>query len=232
MTMSPCPCTVAEVFVLGLDACGRALAYFQHRSRLNVEPEASLVSAKYEELANLAMDLRNLSKNETLRQTKRSQAVKKQLKQVVQSFQGLTSNDAQMFDLATKDSFLTLEYPVLNRAPDFNPEIPHSLTDSASSTVSRESSANEMMFPPFGPFSQKELDEVSASDLASILDPKVVEMEWAGTDMIGLGGVGSGMGGDLSGFEFPEMINGNLSRKASDQVNHGHGMDCQDSEFR
>ena len=232
MTMSPCPCTVAEVFVLGLDACGRALAYFQHRSRLNVEPEASLVSAKYEELANLAMDLRNLSKNETLRQTKRSQAVKKQLKQVVQSFQGLTSNDAQMFDLATKDSFLTLEYPVLNRAPDFNPEIPHSLTDSASSTVSRESSANEMMFPPFGPFSQKELDEVSASDLASILDPKVVEMEWAGTDMIGLGGVGSGMEGDLSGFEFPEMINGNLSRKASDQVNHGHGMDCQDSEFR
>lgn len=232
MTMGPCPRTIAEVFVLGLDACGRALAYFQSRSRLNVEPEASLVSAKHEELSNLASNLRFLSKNENLRQIKRIQAVKKQLKQVVQTFQGLTSNNTQMFNLATNDSFLAGEYPVLNREPDFNPGISYSLTESGSSTVSRESSANDIMFPPFGPFSQRDLDNVSASDLESILDPKVAGMDWEGTDMMSLGGIAPDMVGDLSGFELPEMIDGNLEMKAGDQGNNGRGRDRQDSEFR
>ena len=60
MTMGPGP-SIAEVFVLGLNACGRAFAYFQNRSRLNVEPEIPLFLAKHEELSNLAADLSILS---------------------------------------------------------------------------------------------------------------------------------------------------------------------------
>ncbi len=210
MTMDLCPCTIAEVFVLGLDACGRAFAYFQSRSRLNVEPDASLVLAKHETMSSLASDLRVLSKHENLRQTRRNQAVKKQLKQVVQTFHALYPKTTQMFDFSANDSFLTGEYPILNRAPDFNPGITHSLTDSTSSTLSQESSANDIMFPPFGPFSQKDLDDVSASDLTPFMDPKGVGIDWAGTDMIGFGGTDLAIAGDFGGFEFPEMKNGNV----------------------
>lgn len=238
MTMGSCPCTIAEVFVLGLDACGRALAYFQSRSQLNVEPEASLVSAKNQELASLASDLRVLSKHENLSQIKRTKAVKKQLKQVVQTFHGLNPNTTQMFDFSTSDSFLSGDYPILNREPDFNPGLTHSLTDSASSTASRESSSNDIMFPPFGPFSQKDLDDVSASDLTPFLDPKGVGIDWAGTDMIGFGGTGPAIAGDFSGYEFPETVNGNLDTEAGrdalagDHGNRGRGGSFDDSAFR
>ena len=231
MTMGLCPCTVAEVFVLGLDACGRAFAYFQGRSRLNVEPEASLVLAKQENLSSLASDLRVLSKHENLRQTKRTQAVKKHLKQMVQMFHPPSPNDTQVFDFSTDDSFLTGEYPILNRAPDFNPGITHSLTDSSSSTVSRESSTNDMMFPPFGPFSQKDLDDVSASDLTPFLDPKGVGIDWAGTDMIGFGGTGPAIAGDFGGFEFPEIGNGSLDTEAGDHGNRGREGSFNNSPF-
>ena len=238
MTMDLCPCTIAEVLVLGLDACGRALAYFQSRTRLNVEPEASLVPANYEGLSNLALDLRVLSKHENLRQIKRIQAVKRQLKQVVKTFQGLSPDTTQITDLSTDDSFLIGEYPVLNRPPDFNPGITHSLTDSASSTVSRESSANDIMFPPFGPFSQKDLDSVSSSDLTPYLDPNAMGIDWAGTEMIGFGGTGPGIVGDLSGFEFPETVKESIDTEAvgdgltGDYGNHGRGRNLDDPAFR
>lgn len=238
MTMGLCPCTIAEVFVLGLDACGRALAYFQSRSRLNVEHEALLVSAKHQELSSLASDLRVLSKHENLSQTKRNKAVKKQLKQVVQTFNGLNSNTTQMFDFSTNDSFLTGEYPILNREPDFSPGLTHSLTDSASSTASRESSSNDIMFPPFGPFSQKDLDDASAGDLTPFLDPKGAGIDWAGTDMIGFGGSGPAIAGDFSGYEFSEIGDGNLDTEAGRDAlvrnhgDHGRGGSFDDSAFR
>lgn len=237
MTMALCPCTIAEVFVLGLEACGKAFAYFQNRSRLNVEPEASLISAKQKELSTLAQDLRVLSKHGNLRQSKSAQAVKKELKQVVQRFDGLDPNNTQMFDFSSNDSFLTGEYPILNRAPDFSPRITHSLTDSASSTASRESSTNDIMFPPFGPFSQKDLDDVSASDLTPFLAPKGVAIDWAGTDMITFGGTGPAIAGDFSGYEFPEMGNGNRDiaagrdALAGDYATRGRGGSIDDSAF-
>ncbi len=230
MTMSLCPCTIAEVFVLGLDACGRALAYFQSRSQSIVGPEASLVTAKHEGLSKLASELRALSKHENLRQIKRTKGVKKQLKQVVQTF--------QVFDFFGNDSFLTGEYPVLNRAPDFNPGLTHSLTDSASSTASRDSSTKDIMFPPFGPFSQKDLNDVSGSDLTSFLDPKGVGIDWAGTDMIGFGSDGSGIAGHHTGFEFPETLSGALDTEAGgdalagDHGNHSRGGSFDTSGFR
>lgn len=216
MTMGLCPSTIAEVFVLGLDACGRAFAYMQNRSRLNTEPEGSIVKAKHETLSYLASQLRVLSKHENLRQTTRTKAVKKQLKQVEQTFHGFVANSTQMFDFSPNDSFLTEEYPILNRAPDFNPDITPSLTDSVSSTASRNSS-NDIMFPPFSPFSQKDLDDVSASDLTSFLDSsKAVGIDWAGTDMMGFGGAAAGpaIAGDFNGFEFPEIGRGNGSLDA------------------
>lgn len=237
MTMGLCPCTIADVFVLGLDACGRAFAYMQSRSRLNVEPETSLVTAKHEMLSNLASELRVLSKHENLRQTTRTKAVKRQLKQVVQTSQGFGANTTQMFDFSTDDPFLSGEYPILNRAPDFNPGITPSMTDSASSTVSRNSS-NDIMFPPFGPFSQKELDDVSASDLTSFLDSKDVGIDWAGTDMIGFGGTGPAIAGHFNGFDFPEIGNGFLDTEAGrdattvDPMNRGRGGSFDDSAFR
>ncbi|CAF9915050.1 MAG: hypothetical protein ALECFALPRED_009962 [Alectoria fallacina] len=238
MTMGLCPCTIAEVFVLGLDACGRAFAYFQSRTRLSVEPEASLISAKYEELSSLASNLRVLSKHENLRQTKRTQAMKKQLKQVVQTFDNLSPRNSQMFDFSTNDSFLTGDYPILNRAPDFNPGLRHSLTDSASSTVSRESSTNDIMFPPFGRFSQKELDDVSTSALTPFLNPEGVGIDWAGTDMIGFGGTGPAIAGDFSGYEFPEIGVGKVDTEAGrdtfsgDHASRGRGGHFGASAFR
>lgn len=238
MTMGLCPCAIAEVFVLGLDACGRAFAYFQNRFRLNVVPEALLVSANLEELSSLASDLRVLSKHENLRQIKRTQAVKKQLKQVVQTFHGLNSNATQIFDFSTHDSFLTGEYPVLNRPPDFNPGVTHSLTDTASSTGSHGNSANDIMFPPFGPFTQKDLNDASASDIAPFLDPKDVGIDWAGIDMIGFGGTGPAIVEDFSGYEFPEIVNGNLDTEAgrdavaSDHGSRSYGENFDDSAFR
>ena len=237
MTMGLCSYTIAEVFVLGLDACGRALAYFQSRSRLNLEPEARIVSTRREGLSNLALHLRVLSKHENLRQIKRTRVVKKQLKLVVQIFQDSRSNSTQSFDFSTDSSFLSGEYPVLNRAPNFNPGMTHSSTDSASSTASRESSTNDIMFPPFGPFSRKEMVDVSASDITSFLDPKAGGIDWAGTDMIGFNGASPAMAGDLSGFEFPDLSNGSFDTDvgrnalAGSQVNHGRGASIDSSAF-
>ena len=238
MTVGLCSYTIVEVFVLGLDACGRALAYFQSRSRLNLEPEAGIVSSRREELSHLALQLRVLSKHENLSQTKRTRAVKKQLKEVVQMFQGPGSNSTQVFDFSTNDSFLSGEYPVLNRAPEFNPGMTHFSADSASSTTSRESSANDIMFPPFGPFSQKEMEGVSASDLTSFLDPKVGGIDWTGTDMVGFEGASPAIAGDLSGFELPDLSNGSLDTDlgrnalAGSHVNHGRGASLDSSVFR
>lgn len=238
MTMGLCACTIAEVFVLGLDACGRALAYFQGCSRLIVESEATLVSAKHEELSQLALELRALSKHENLRQTKRTQAVKKQLKQVVQTFQGLNTEDSQMFDFSTNDPFLTEEYPIMNRAPDFNPGMTHSLTNSTSSTASRESSANDIMFPPFAPFSQKDLDGGSARALTPFSDPKAVGNDWAATGMIDFSGTGPDMTGELNGLQFPMLVNGTLDTEAGNEKltgnheNQGHGREFDDLVFR
>ena len=218
MTMGICPGTVAEVSVLGLDACARAFAYLQSRARLNMEAEVLLVSAKHEELLSLASDLRVLSKHENLRQIKGTQAVKKQLKQVVQTLNEGNPNVSQMFDFPTDNSFFTGEYPIMNRAPDFSPGMTHSLTNSTSSTASRGSSANDVMFPPFGPFSQKDLDDISASDLTPFSDPKGAGNDWAGTDMIGFGGIGPAIAGDFSGYDFAETVNGNLDTEAGRDV--------------
>lgn len=238
MTMDLCPCTIAEVLVLGLDACGRALAYFQSRSRLNVEPEASLVSAKNEELSSLASALLVLSKHGNLRQAKRTKAVKKQLKQVVQTFQELNPNTTQMFDFSTNDSFLSGEYPVLNRPPDFNLGITHSLTNSTSSAVSRESSTKDMMFPPFGPFSGKNMDNVSAGDLTPFPDQNAVGTDWPEIDLMGFGGTGPTIAGDFGGYDFPEIGNGNFDTEAGPDAlsdDHGkyvRGRNFDDSGFR
>ena len=229
MTMGPGP-SIAEVFVLGLDACGRAFAYFQSRSRLNVKAEMPLFLAKHEELSNLAADLRLLSKHENLRQNKGTQAVKKQLKQVVRTFNGLDPNVTQMFDFSTNDSFLTGEYPVLNRAPDFNPSLVPSLTDSASSTASRESSSRDIMFPPFGPFTQKDLDDATASNLTPFLDSEGVAVDWAGSDMTGYDGTSPAIPGDF--YEFPEIVSGNFDTGAGhDALADDHGNGCHQGSF-
>ena len=136
--------------------------------------------------------------------------MKKQLKQVVRTFNGLDPNITQMFDFSTNDSFLAGEYPVLNRAPDFNPSLVHSLTDSASSTESRESSSRDVMFPPFGPFTQKDLDDATASNLTPFLDPEKGAIDWAGSDMTGYDGTSPAMTGDFCGYEFPEIVSGDV----------------------
>ena len=231
MTMGPGP-SIAEVFVLGLDACGRAFVYLQNRSRLNVEPEIPLFLAKHEELSSLAADLHILSKHENLRQNKGTQAVKKQLKQVVRTFKGLDPNITQMFDFSTNDSFLTGEYPVLNRAPDFNPSIMHSLTDSTSSTESRDSSSRDVMFPPFGPFTQKDLDDATASNLTPFLDPEGLAIDWAGSDMTGYDGTSPAITGDFSGYEFPEIVSGSFDTGAGhDALADDHGNRCHRGSF-
>lgn len=91
----------AEVFMIGLDACSRVFAHLQSSTRLSHEDASTsgqeelmmLASGlrallrRGDELADLASRLQALARCEVLRSTKRSKAVKRQLKEVVRGFE-------------------------------------------------------------------------------------------------------------------------------------------------
>ena len=148
----------AEIFMLGLDACSRAFAYLQ-KSTL-VSREAAFMSGqdkllvlasglrallkRGDELANHASQLQGLAKCELLRRTKRSKAVKRQLKQVMQGFEypeepkvsSRTPSRRSSQDQCSPPSSTTM-------GRDAVPDLVHSnSTDSASSGTSLGSNPN------------------------------------------------------------------------------------------
>ena len=139
-------CPRAEVFMLGLDACSRVFAQIQSRSRfihrdevVNGDYLASLasdlrvLSKRSDELANLASYLHSLSKHEVLRHTKRSKAVKRQLKEIVRTFE--CSEDDFDHGESKKTSRSTTS-PPLAHDRDTTPGLAHGESTGSSSSAS------------------------------------------------------------------------------------------------
>ncbi|KAL1853790.1 hypothetical protein Plec18170_005182 [Paecilomyces lecythidis] len=77
------PCPFPHSYVLGLDACGRAMDYFCTRFQEGTETETKILSENLSELLHLAQSMHALFKNDdVLLQDRRWRAVKKQLKTV------------------------------------------------------------------------------------------------------------------------------------------------------
>ncbi|ERF71505.1 hypothetical protein EPUS_00494 [Endocarpon pusillum Z07020] len=74
--------TFADVFVLGLDVCGRAIEYFHIRSQEASELERKNISKKAVDIELISSQLHKISKSETLLTAKNLRPVKKKLKEV------------------------------------------------------------------------------------------------------------------------------------------------------
>ena len=74
--------TFADIFVLGLDACGRAIEHFQTRFQEGLELECQNISRRKEDLILIATKMHKISKSETLLTAKNLRLVKKRLKRV------------------------------------------------------------------------------------------------------------------------------------------------------
>ena len=74
--------TFADVFVLGLDVCGRAIEYFHSRSREGSALERENIASKTADIVSIACHMHRISKTETLITAKNLRLVKKKLKKV------------------------------------------------------------------------------------------------------------------------------------------------------
>ena len=83
------PSSNADVFALGLDACGRAISCFYSRYDVGSEPEKRHIMDRRVELSQLTSELHKFSKHLMLLPTTRSRTVKKQLKFAMRSLAGL-----------------------------------------------------------------------------------------------------------------------------------------------
>ena len=188
MTMGLYPSTIAEVFTLGLDACGRGFAQIQARGRGHPESEGVVVASKGRVLAKLAVELRGLSKNEKLTKTKRSKAVKKQLKNVMRTFDGQDPEAAQLFDfsnLGANESFFTEPISSVHLPPELVPSISHSPTiDSSSSTPSRTSSNQGIWPPPLGTFDQTQFTFPAYATNTPFVDASGLNLHLGQTEML------------------------------------------------
>ena len=167
----------AEVTMIGIDASSRVLAYFQNSSKLtdqrtatSGEKELMMLASgiralmkRGDELANYGTQLQAMARYEVLRITKRSKAVKKQLKQVVQGFDGsdaYASSTEQTSRRSSQDRSPTLTNQVRSTAP--------SLVHSSSNDSSTSDSSVQAASDNFGPTSVP-------SDLQSSLDSTVFD---------------------------------------------------------
>lgn len=78
--------TFADVFVLGLDACGKAMDYFYTRSQEGDESEVEIISSRKKDLISYANAMHKIAKSERLVTAKNIRAVKKRLKKTKLSF--------------------------------------------------------------------------------------------------------------------------------------------------
>ena len=74
--------TFADIFVLGLDVCSRAIAYFYTRSQEGSALECESITRKAADLMSIASQMHKSSKSETLLTAKNLRLVKKKLKNV------------------------------------------------------------------------------------------------------------------------------------------------------
>lgn len=185
------PATNGEVFVMGLDSCGRALGRIQARSTsFKLESEGRLLLAKHEELVRLGSDLHELSKHEMLRQTKRTKAAKKQLKQVMETFDDESSDMALSLDfpsLGSEDPMSMDTNPPMPLQSDFIPGLTDSPPEKSSSTTSLASrlpSNNPTLPSTFSLYDQNTLDLAAYDTNASFYNTPTSGPTWGAADVL------------------------------------------------
>ena len=191
MTMGLYPITIAEVFMLGLDACGRGLTQIHARGVGHPDTEGPVISAKSGQLAKLALDLRGLSKQEKLTKTKRVKGVKKQLKNVLRTFDGQDHEAAQLFDfsnMGSNEAFFNDPLSNMHLPPDLVSSISHSPTvDSSSSSTPSRSNSTQGLWPlPLTNFDQTQFGfpNTNYSLNAPFMDAAGSKMNWGAGDML------------------------------------------------
>ena len=108
--------TFADVFVLGLDVCSRAIHYFYRRLRGGSPLEVERISAKAADLTTVASDMHAASKSETLLTAKNLRLIKKKVKEVKLLFSSLEAGQ-RCGDFLSKD--LERSQAVTPQMPDF-----------------------------------------------------------------------------------------------------------------
>ena len=197
MTMGEYPENIAEIFMLGLDACGRGITRIQTRARNNSESEASLTARK-EEIEKLVRDLLDLTKHEKLAKTKRAKAVKKQLKQVVQNFDCQNAQNTQLFDFSTfgsNDPFAADAVSSMKLPPELVPSMTESptLESSSSSSPSRTASNQGFWSSSHSSMDQTPLTLPMYNINTPYMDNPASRVDWGAADMFD-----PGMMGDFS----------------------------------
>jgi len=222
MGMGILPATIGEVFALALDTCGRVLAHIQARSTsFKLESEGRLLLSKHEELARLGSDLHDLSKHEKLRQSKRTKAVKKQLKQVMETFDDESSDNALSLEfpsVGSEDPLSMDTNPSMPLQSDFIPGLTYSPTENSSSTTplaSRVPSNNPMLPSTFSLYDQNTLNIAAYDTNASFYNTPLSGLEWGAADVL-----------DPRATDFTATANLGVQDKAGPRgfkVYHDHG---------
>ena len=194
MTMGEYPENIAEIYMLGLDACGRGITQIQTRARNNSDSEASLTARK-EEIEKLVRDTLDLTKHEKLAKTKRAKAVKKQLKQVVQNFDCQNAQNTQLFDFSTfgsNDPFAADAVSSIQLPPALVPSLTDSptLESSSSSSPSRTASNQGFWSSNHSSMDQTPLSLPMYNINTPYMDNPASTVDWGAADMFDPGIMG------------------------------------------
>lgn len=186
------PATVGEVFALGLDTCGRVLARIQARSTsFKLESEGRLLLSKHEELVRLGSDLHKLSKHDMLRKMKRTKAAKKQLKQVMETFDDESSDMALSLDFPSLESEDPLPMDTESSMPlqsDFAPGLTNSPEEKSSSTTSlasRGPSNNPIIPSTYNLYDQNTMNFAAYDTNAAFYNTPIAGQHWGAADVLG-----------------------------------------------
>lgn len=104
--------TFADVFVLGLDVCSRALDLFYGQLMAGSIAEIDIIRSKIEDLASIATDMHAISKSETLITAKNLRLVKKKLKEVKLLFHSVSPSRGSESASSADDEPNQLETPL------------------------------------------------------------------------------------------------------------------------
>ena len=194
MTMGEYPENIAEIYMLGLDACGRGITQIQSRARNDSDSEASLTARK-EEIEKLVRDTLDLTKHEKLAKTKRAKAVKKQLKQVVQNFDCQNAQNTQLFDFSTfgsNDPFAADAVSSIQLPPALVPSMTDSptLESSSSSSPSRTASNQGFWSSNHSSMDQTPLSLPMYNINTPYMDNPASRVDWGAADMFDPGIMG------------------------------------------
>ena len=160
--------TFADVFVLGLDVCGRAIEYFYLRSQEGSVLEVENIHRRTADLASMASDMHKIAKSEILLTAKNLRLVKKKLKKVKLLFHTARNPRGSARSTSSADEVptpLSREIQLGGQVPDLFPfETSTQLPEIWSSAELYETSSIPTEMFPRGenpPFNQNSWGEVT-----------------------------------------------------------------------